>query len=237
MKDYQHTSLSSILLKYRETFHSVVPFEKGKDKFVALDLSAANKQLTEEIYADTTRFSHFVSAQIKSADANYAIGGYDELRVVYSRSDVFNSGTSADEPRRRHLGTDIWANAGTPVFAPFKGRIHSSAFNNSYGDYGATIILAHELDGLKFHTLYGHLSEADLKYSTGALIKGGQQFCSFGQPHENGNWPPHLHFQLIIDIGDYQGDYPGVCAEKHRQYYLQNCPDPELVLNFDRRIR
>lgn len=226
--------LISTLKQYSPVFHAVVPFENGNTKFISLDLSAKNKHLTPEIYGDTERFSQFVTDHIKASGATYAIGGYDELRIVYSRSDVFNPSANDGEPRRRHLGIDIWASAGTPVFAPLDGKIHSLGFNNSYGDYGATIILEHELEGMRFHTLYGHLRESDLKYKPGDTIPRGRFFCGFGLPHENGNWPPHLHFQVIKKIGDYKGDYPGVCAEKDRQFYLQNCPDPDLILKFNR---
>lgn len=226
--------LISALKQNSAMFHPVVPFENGTDKFVSLDLSAKNPELTPEIYGDTERFSQFVADHIKTSEATYAIGGYDELRIVYSRSDVFNSSATSGEPRRRHLGIDIWAAAGTPVFAPLDGKIHSQGFNNSFGDYGATIILEHELEGIRFHTLYGHLRELDLKYKPGDTIPRGMFFCGFGLPQENGNWPPHLHFQVIFEISDYKGDYPGVCAEKDRQFYLQNCPDPDLILHFNR---
>ena len=48
-----------------------------------------------------------------------------------------------DEPRRLHLGVDIWADAGTPVYVPLDGRIHSFRDNNHFGDYGPTVILQH----------------------------------------------------------------------------------------------
>jgi hypothetical protein len=53
----------------------------------------------------------------------------------------------------------------------------------------------------------------------------------FGQPKENGNWPPHLHFQVIKDIRIKDGDYPGVCATSEKKKYLTNCPDADLILN------
>jgi peptidoglycan LD-endopeptidase LytH len=48
---------------------------------------------------------------------------------------------------------------------------------------------------------------------------------------ENGNWPPHLHFQLIADMEGWKGDYPGVCKYSEREKWLGNCPDPDLVLD------
>jgi len=56
-------------------------------------------------------------------------------------------------------------------------------------------------------------------------------FAHFGEPAENGQWPPHLHFQLILDMESKKGDYPGVCSLPQRQKYLDNCPDPDALLN------
>ena len=110
--------------------------------------------------------------------------------------------------------------------------IHSFGFNNNPGDYGAVIILLHQLDSFAFYTLYGHLSLPDIgKLREGTYISRGQQFAHFGTSADNGNWPPHLHFQIIKDMRMYKGDYPGVCKLSERDYYLQNCPDPDIILN------
>jgi murein DD-endopeptidase MepM/ murein hydrolase activator NlpD len=119
------------------------------------------------------------------------------------------------------------------VSAPLGGMIHSFAFNNKFSDYGATIILQHQLSTLNFYSLYGHLSLADINaLRTGQFITRGQTFAHFGEPNENGNWPPHLHFQLIADIRNYHGDYPGVCKYSERKNYLENSPDPNIILGF-----
>jgi hypothetical protein len=47
--------------------------------------------------------------------------------------------------------------------SPMNGLVHSFAFNNRLGDYGATIILVHQLIGKSFYTLYGHLSLNSIK--------------------------------------------------------------------------
>jgi hypothetical protein len=53
---------------------------------------------------------------------------------------------------------------------------------------------------------------------------------------ENGNWPSHLHFQIILDLQDWQGDYPGVCKYSERQLWLDNCPDPDLILGMNQYV-
>ena len=61
------------------------------------------------------------------------------------RSDLF-SGAGGTEPRTVHLGVDLFRPAGSPVFAPLRGRVHSLANNTTPGDYGPCVVLVHELD-------------------------------------------------------------------------------------------
>jgi murein DD-endopeptidase MepM/ murein hydrolase activator NlpD len=232
------TDLRNILRKNSLQYHPVVPFEAGKQALYALDLSATNVEAAK-FSRDTASFSHYIKDQLEKHNADYLVGGYNELRVIYDRSSLFDGTETVDvEPRRLHIGTDIWAKAGTPVYTPLGGMIHSFAFNDQLGDYGATIILLHQLDGFAFYTLYGHLSKNDInRLSSGDYIARGVEFAHLGQPHENGHWPPHLHFQLILDIGLYSGDYPGVCKYSERAYYLSNCPDPDLILQFKQYLK
>jgi very-short-patch-repair endonuclease len=133
--------------------------------------------------------------------------------------------------RSLHLGIDIWGKPYTKVIAPLNGIVHSFAFNNAFGDYGATIILTHNLDGESFHTLYGHLSLNSIKnIQEGDVVRKGDVIAEFGIPFENGQWPPHLHFQIIKDLQGMKGDYPGVCAVSEKEFYLNNCPDADLIV-------
>lgn len=200
---------------------------------------------------DTARFSGYINSKLQGF--SYGVGGYNEHRTIYRRSHVFDTSflpskeendlqkddpadkppldNQRDEPRRLHLGIDIWGPAGTPIYAPLEGTVHSVAFNDAYGDYGATLILQHEVDGLLFHTLYGHLSLASIQEKMeGQIITKGEWIAAFGEPAENGQWPPHLHFQVILDMQGMKGDYPGVCRYSERETYLTNCPDADLIL-------
>jgi len=226
----------SILQKHQEHFHPVVPFDTTKDKLLPLDLTAGNTELTEDVFNDITTFSHYINDKLRDGNSRYGIGGYAEHRKLYSRSNVFDA-TEGEEPRRLHLGVDIWGKPYTAVMAPIDGVVHSFAFNNQQGDYGATIILTHRLEGFIFQTLYGHLSLNSLKdKQEGQRIEKGDVFAEFGIPIENGHWPPHLHFQIILDIADSKGDYPGVCKYSEKEKYLLNCPNPDIILQLNRYL-
>ncbi len=228
----QTLTLETKLQQNTTTFHPVVPFNPSENKLLLLDFTARNSELSDVMLYDVSLFSQYINHKLKQAGATYGIGGYTEHRTIYSRSSVFNSTLEDAEPRRLHLGIDIWGKPGTPVFAPLGGVVHSYAFNDQVGDYGATIILLHQLNGTSFHTLYGHLSLADLtNLEAGKYVSLGETIGRFGEPFENGNWPPHLHFQIIKNLEGKEGDYPGVCAYGQREKYMQNCPDPDWIVN------
>ncbi|HEY4063347.1 MAG TPA: peptidoglycan DD-metalloendopeptidase family protein [Puia sp.] len=220
-------SILSVLQQHQSDFHPVVPFDPARDKLYAFDFTEKNTDLTTDQIADTERFANYINQTLRLANARYGIGGYGENRTLYARSRHFGG----DEPRRLHLGIDIWGPAGTKVMSPMNAVVHSFAFNNNDSDYGATLILTHNLDGIGFHTLYGHLSLNSLKnLYEGKNIQAGEVIAEFGMRFENGNWPPHLHFQLIGDLQGWKGDYPGVCKFSEKQQWLDSCPDPDLVL-------
>jgi murein DD-endopeptidase MepM/ murein hydrolase activator NlpD len=239
-----------ILKENRTLFHPVLPFEPGSNHLFPFDFTEKNIELSSELIADTDSFATYIRTKLRENNCRYGIGGYDEHRSLYARSRHFDVNIGSPlkeysteinpktEPRRLHLGTDIWGPAGTAIYSPLDGIVHSFAFNNHFGDYGATIILTHHLNGKGFHTLYGHLSLNSLKnLQPGKRIKSGEIFTEFGMRFENGNWPPHLHFQIILDMQGWEGDYPGVCKISEREQWLVNCPDPDLILNMNQYIR
>jgi len=220
-------NLNELLLQ--QTNVHVIDATMPYDRFESLDLSIGNPEVTSELVSDSMAFSTFIDHFIDSRKALAAYGGYLEKRQLYKRSDLFNE---ESEPERDiHIGLDIWAEAGTSVLAALDGKIHSFDYNAGKGDYGPTIILEHTIEGHSFFTLYGHLSiESIENIEIGDTVQKNQQIGEVGDASVNGDYPPHLHFQIISDLEDYFGDYPGVCSEDDLDYYKNNCPDPNLLL-------
>lgn len=205
----------------------VLPFDLNTEPVAVLDLSVNNQALAAVDLADTAAFTAFVADELARTGARVGVGGYNENRVIYS-SPVF---TGAPEPRTLHLGIDLWADAGTPVHAPLAGHVHSFADNHQYRDYGPTIILEHNLAGHIFYTLYGHLSRSSLQgLHKGLPVQTGQKIATLGAPHENVQWPPHLHFQLITDLLGREGDFFGVAPLSESAFFLSICPNPNALL-------
>lgn len=203
------------------SFHPVI--EKKNNKVARVDLSSGNATLTPEVFNDPAALDEFIESQKKNLKAELLYGGYNEDRAMYRRSELFND----EEPRSLHLGIDIWGPAGTPIFNPTGGVVHSLGYNDNFGDYGATLIMQHQVESYNFYLLYGHISKKDIEIlRVGQYLARGERLAHFGIPAENGHWPPHLHFQVILDVGNWEGDYPGVCKPSEANEYLLNSPDP-----------
>lgn len=153
-----------------------------------------------------------------------AVGGYNEMRPgMYLAAHFGNL-------RNIHMGIDFWAPAGEPVFAIADGQVVYTANYATEGNYGASVVLRHVIEGTKLFALYGHLSLKSLERSVpGAAVSRGDTVGWLGEPAENGNWPPHLHFQLSYeDPGE--ADMPGVVSDDDREHALKIYPDPRILL-------
>lgn len=184
--------------------------------------------------SDPARQTEIMWQQLRDANAPVGVGRYREDRVCYQSDQFKNDG----EARSQHLGIDLFAPAYTPVFAPLDGVVHSFADNNLHLDYGPTIILQHEpAPGVLFYTLYGHLSRPSLDgLYKGKEIKAGEMLCQFGDFPINGDWIPHLHFQIIFDMLGREGDFFGAAKPSEWDIWASICPDPNLILQMPENV-
>jgi murein DD-endopeptidase MepM/ murein hydrolase activator NlpD len=226
----ENAGIEKLLIQVAKTGCSVIDPIIDQSRYVPLDLSVNNSSLNQLDLSTSSEMTGYIASLLAQKKAKVGFGGYLEHRAIYRRSSNFNNMNPEDE-RNIHLGMDLWVEAGTAVVAALEGRVHSFQDNAALGDYGPTIILEHDIKGNTFYTLYGHLSrESLLGIEQGQFVSGGEQIASLGQPFENGDYAPHLHFQIIIDLEGKSGDYSGVCSKKELAYYKANCPDPALLL-------
>jgi len=197
--------------------------------YIPVDLSIYQSALKEVDASSSKVFQDYLIQYLISHDKKVAYGGYLEERNLYARSTYFTS--DKENSRNIHLGIDIWCPANAPVLLPLNGKIHSFKNNQNHGDYGPTIIVEHSLGARTFYTLYGHLTLDSLDgIQTGDVLEKGNVIGYLGDASVNGDYAPHLHFQIIRDLEGNRGDYPGVCAVKDLAFYTENCPNPNLLL-------
>jgi hypothetical protein len=224
LSDLYSMKLETLLTHNLDTFSPLFTPPLTASNCVAMDLSSSSREFRDLGEAELDRA---ILQKLADAGAQAGVGGYLENRSLYRDTDLFQG----DAERCIHIGVDVFMAAGTELHAPLDGEVHSFANRQVWGDYGPVIILRHELEGVLFHSLYGHLAQASLDgLHDGMAIRAGSAFARIGARPSNGNWPPHLHFQLIADMQGKRGDYPGVVRADELEYYRRNCPDPTCLL-------
>ncbi len=196
-----------------------------------IDLSVGSLDIQSPLHlSDHHAFGELVSKRLKVAGVQTGIGRYNEPRLIYQGEQYLTLG---EEKRTIHLATDIFVESGTPIFSIYDGTIHSFRDNAKPLDNGPTIVVEHETstDTPPFYVLYSHLARESLNgLSVGQSVRKGEQIATVGDYPDNGGWPPHLHFQLIVDMLDREGDFFGVAPPSKRAVWLSICPDSNLIL-------
>ena len=220
-------------LENQASFPSVLGVDARTEPSIVLDLSVASPMLAGDTSRnDEPSVTRSVDDAMRAAGVRVAIGRYDEPRLLYV-SPAFALGPRlTDDHRTIHIGLDLFAEAGTPVFAPLDGEVAAFNDNGMNQDYGPVIILRHHTDdGAEFFTLYGHLSRESLTgLSVGKRVKAGDRIATLGAGDVNGGWTPHLHLQVITDLLELGTDFPGVARPSQRGVWTSICPDPNLIV-------
>lgn len=196
-----------------------------------LNLSVGSTWLGQPHEIDEIDYFQFkISALQKQFPEQIIAGGYLEPRAVYTTAKYDKIGNSGSESRTIHLGVDFWLQAGTPVHALLNGEVVTAVNDQGDKEYGGLIILKHAVADFEFFSLYGHLSIASIEhYNVGAQINKGDCIGYLGNYPENGNWPPHLHFQIMLSLLEYKDDFPGVAYYNQIDVWRAICPNPNLL--------
>lgn len=108
-----------------------------------------------------------------------------------------------------HAGIDFEGETGTPIYATADGIVKAAqpSANNSLG---ICTIISHNVNGVRFDTLYGHLSSLDV--GVGQSVSAGQVIGAVGSTGQSTG--SHLHFEVHvndvqIDPGPFMSNYAG----------------------------
>ena len=205
----------------------------GELRTFRLDLSVGSDLFAaDDVSAGPARFDRLIRRDVDGDPDAVAVGGYGEARLIYTAPEFATGDDPANERRTVHLGTDVWTRAGSPVHAPLAGRVHRLNDNDARLDYGPMVVLEHTTDtGVRFFSLYGHLASETLTHlAVGDDVGAGDVIGWIGSPPSNGDWAPHVHVQVILDLLDRDVDYPGVAVPSQASTWLGLSPDPALLL-------
>lgn len=197
-----------------------------------LDLSVGSTMLgADPANLETGPLGRLIDDEMARAGATVGIGRWNEARPIYLGPAFSEGDHSIDEHRTIHLGLDLFAEAGTPLHAPLDAVVDAVADNAGYKDYGPVVLLRHEPeDAPSFLTLWGHLDVEVLdRLQPGDRLRAGERVGDVGAPPRNGDWPPHLHLQLVVDGLDFGHDLPGVAPARERSTWKAWFPDPSVL--------
>ncbi|MCF7837517.1 MAG: aminotransferase class III-fold pyridoxal phosphate-dependent enzyme [Candidatus Marinimicrobia bacterium] len=234
------TRVRNWLTLHQERIGPVVEADFRSASLEVLDLSVCSLDLGLADETNTTeKFVRWLKDRLERAGKAVGIGRYGEARLCYRSEDFKTLGENGPEDRTVHLGLDVFMAAGSVVRAPLAGVVHGISDNRARLDYGPCVILEHRVDDgqpLVFHTLYGHLSAASLeRLEVGQRMQQGDLIGGLGEAGENGDWPPHLHFQLIAELLGMEGTFPGVARPSDRAVWQSLSPDPNLITRIPSR--
>lgn len=203
----------------------------SRNEIEPLDLSVSSKWLGhQEEFNNLELFQFKIDQLQKTVPDKIIAGGYLEPRPIYTSNEYNTVGNKGPESRSIHLGTDYWLPVGTAIHALLDGEVVIAVNNAGEKEYGGLVVLKHSTTELDFYTLYGHLSvKSAAQHKVGDIIKKGEQIAELGDMHENGNWAPHLHFQLMLSLFGYTEDFPGVAYFSQLEVWKSVCPDPNKL--------
>lgn len=161
----------------------------------------------------------------EAENAELGIGPWGEKRAVYAGA-MFQSKLIRDVRRTRHLGLDIFADAGTEIATPLAGRVAAVEIEREPLGYGCVVLIEHEPEpGIRFSSLWGHLSHRTAAHlKQGQMLSAGEKIGTLGDPGDNGGWLPHLHLQLVAYSTDDIGPIPGVGEEAYLDLWSKLYP-------------
>ncbi|MFX0078251.1 MAG: aminotransferase class III-fold pyridoxal phosphate-dependent enzyme [Candidatus Hermodarchaeota archaeon] len=231
----QSETITKWLKKNQRQIGPLIKSDLQTESVVSLDLSVGSLEYgnMSEIQ-ETTVFTKILTDRIEEAGVQIGVGRYNEPRILHLTNEEMRVQYDSVETPTIHLGMELFLAPGESILAPLDGNIHSFATNEGFRENGPTLILEHKAGetNLRFYTMYSHLSKESLEgLAPGKRVKKGDQIGQVGTPPGNGDWPPSLHFQLVCDIFDMQGDFPSYALPSQRELWLSICPDPNTILS------
>ena len=155
-----------------------------KDNFSNINL----KQLISAMGSDVTKLW-------QKLGINFGSGAFGEGGMMWptDSQSITSYFGGRDSPggigSTNHMGIDIGASEGTPIYAAMPGTVTTAGW---YGGYGNAVIIDH---GGGMQTLYGHMSAVGT--SPGMNVMPGQVIGFVGSTGNSTG--PHLHFSVLQD--------------------------------------
>jgi murein DD-endopeptidase MepM/ murein hydrolase activator NlpD len=214
--DFREPGTGAALMKVL-LVESVAEYERllarQAEVLAELQIAASDRAVRQPALDDAEAERRALAAQVASRtnEMNSFLGG-GEIAVSGFRFPVGAGHSFSDTwhtPRaggRRHQGTDIFADEGTPLRAVERGalaRVGSDVLGGNklwlVGESGT-------------HYYYAHLSDYAADMGDGMVVAAGQVIGYVGNTGDARTTPPHLHFEVHPGGGSAVNGYPMLVA-------------------------
>jgi len=193
-----------------------------KDKPLYISLGQDCPYLEQFKNLDQKELDNWIQNIHAKHGVSWSISGDRENRVDLYRQNK----QIVREGRTVHLGLDIIAAAGTPLYSPIDTEVVHVEYEKGTGNYGWLIVLKCKVDETALYLLFGHLAKNKLA-PIGTKLRAGQVFGQIGDFHENGNWFHHTHMQILTTRGFKEGWlHKALCTPKDLATIDECCPSP-----------
>ncbi|GAB4585195.1 peptidoglycan DD-metalloendopeptidase family protein [Nocardia sp. IFM 10818] len=112
---------------------------------------------------------------------------YPMAEGTFTISDVFGSRGGG------HLGIDMAAASGTPIYAASDGLVVASGAASGFGNW--VVIDSLDESARRYSTVYGHMYASEIFVRVGDVVTMGQHIANVGNDGESSG--PHLHFEVV----------------------------------------
>lgn len=182
-----------------------VASDDAQSLIVASDATAT--QLTRESYAATTQeeidqkkaaeaaAERARAAQVASLPFDYSMVPLGSGTVRWPVGGPFTVTDRFGDRGGAHMGTDMVAAGGTPVYASLDGVVRIS--QDSYGGYGVTVVVESVLNGQQVSTVYPHMQTGSRQVGVGQTVTAGRLVGLVGSTGRS--TANHLHFEVYLD--------------------------------------
>ncbi|MDT0188492.1 M23 family metallopeptidase [Microbacterium sp. ARD31] len=166
-----------------------------RDSYAATSQEEIDQKKAREAAAQAAAERARASAQVASVPFDYGMVPPGSGAVRWPVGGPFTVTDRFGARGGAHMGTDMVATGGTPVYASVDGVVRIS--QDSYGAYGVTVVVESVLNGQQVSTVYPHMQTGSRQVAAGQTVTAGQLVGLVGSTGRS--TANHLHFEVYLD--------------------------------------
>jgi murein DD-endopeptidase MepM/ murein hydrolase activator NlpD len=167
----------------------------SRESYSATTQGEIDEKKAQEAAAAAAEAAARASAEVASVPFDYSTVAPGSGAVRWPLGGPFTVTDRFGDRGGAHMGTDMVAAGGTPVFASVDGVVRVS--QEEYGGYGVTVTVDSVLNGQQVGTVYPHMQYGSRQVGVGQTVSAGQLIGFVGSTGRS--TANHLHFEVYIN--------------------------------------